>query len=296
MRARVAVVVIAAAAGWLGACTPRASLLPDYSELLAAGVDPAVEADVVIATLSRAGYALDERADGAGFVALGFVRAEAGHRAIRVVTSRGVAFALDSGPLDPGGVPGDVHVEVSRSGTDVDGEGRADVVVSRREPGRSCLLVLSLTDDGGLDALRVDAAGLEPDACLEAFEDVDGREGAEAIVRVRAPALMRARMPTADVPLERDEAGVYGLRPPPVAHLARVRARLAEDLETARRQLDEEAAYTLAVEAALVARAAGESLALQLAAFDAAIAPVVWSEVMAEAVRAARGYVARGWR
>lgn len=296
MRACLAVVVAVAGAACLSACAPRSSLLPDYSELLAAGVEPTEEADAVIAALSRAGYALDERADGEGFVALGFARADEGHRAVRVVTRRGVAFALDSGTLDPGGPPGDVHVEALPIGTDVDGDGRADVVVSRREARRSCLLVLALTEDGGLDALRVDAAGLEPDACLEAFEDVDGRAGAEAIVRVRAPGLRRARTPTADVPLERDEAGVYGLRPPPVAYLARVRQRLSAALDAARARLDEEEAYTLAVEAALVSRAAGEAPALQLAAFDAAVSTIVWSEAMAEAVRAARAYVVRGWR
>jgi hypothetical protein len=280
----------------VGACGGHGSMLPDYSELLAAGVEPAEEAARTLGTLERAGFVLDERAEGEGFAALGCVRASDGHRAVRVVTTRGVAFALDSGALDLGGPAGEVHLDIERSGRDVDGDGRRDVVVARREPSRTCLLVLALSGDGGLDALRVDARGLDPDACLEGFEDVDARPGAEAIVRVRAPELARARIPTADIPLERDEAGVYGLRPPPVAYLAAVRERLAASASAARVRLDQEEAYTLAVEAALVARAAGEVRERELAAFDEAVVSVVWSEAMAEAVRGARAHIARGWR
>lgn len=277
-------------------CAGRGSLLPDYSEMLAAGVEPHAEAAVVEAHLGEAGYVCDERAERETFVALGFVRASDGHRAVRVVTSRGVAFALDSGAMAIGAPPGDVHLDAERSGTDVDGDERPDVVITRSEPDRQCWLVLALTEDGGLDALRVDADGLDADACLEGFTDVDGHGTEEAIVRTRSRRLQRTRVPTADVPLERDEAGIYHRRPPPVAFLAAVRARLTAAITEARVQHAEEELYTLAVETALVSRAAGESLATTLAAFDEVVTTVVWSPALAEAVRSAREHIARDWR
>lgn len=269
--------------------------LPDYSELLLAGVEPAEEAERVIAYLGHAELRLVERVEVGGVIALGFHRARDEHRAVRVVTPAGVSLSLDSHAED--GVTasaGPIVLDRARSGRDLDGDGHLDIVVARSEPHRTCMLVIDVHEDGRLAPLRVDAIDLPPDVCLEELEDLTGDGTTEALVGIYAPELARRRAPRAPLPLERDEAGVYRRTPPAVAFLEERTARIDAALARARRAEDHDECLTLSVERALLLTAAGQSVERQLAAFDEAIAATVWPEAMSPELDRARAVLSRG--
>jgi len=280
----------------LAGCGPARGL-PDYSELLLAGVVPEEEAERVTAYLERAELRLVARVDVGGAIALGFHRERDHHRAIRVITPDGVSLSLESHP-DDGVTPsaGPIELDLDRSGHDLDGDHRLDIVVNRTEPHRTCMLVIEVTEDGHLEPLRVDAIDLPPDVCLEALEDLTGDGTMEAIVGTYAPDLALTRWPRAPMPLERDEAGVYRRTPPAVAFLETRTAHIDAALAAARRAEDHPECLTLAIERALLLTAAGQSIERQLTAFDEAIGSTVWPEGMAAELDRTRALLARGVR
>ncbi len=277
----------------LGCGAPRR--LPDYSELLQAGVVPEEEAQRVIAYLEPAGLRVVARVEVGGAIALGFHRARDDHRAIRVVTRDGVSLSLDSHAED-GVTPsaGAVELDVDRSGHDLDGDHQLDIVVTRAEPHRTCLLVIDVSEDARLTPLRVDATDLPPGVCLEALEDLTGDGTVEALVGIYAPELAQHRWPRAPLPLERDEAGVYRRTPPAVSFLEGAAAAIDVALARARHAEDPTECLTLAIERALLLTAAGQSVERQLAVFDDAVGSTVWPEAMTAEVERARAAIARG--
>ena len=269
--------------------------LPDYSELLVAGVEPPAEAERVIAFLGHAEFELVERVEAGPVIALGFFRARDEHRAVRVVTRRGVSVVLDSHAEDGITVSaGSIELDAARSGGDLDADGRTDVLVVRREAHRTCLLVLEVDDEGEVTPLTVDARDLDPSVCLESLRDVNGDGVPEALVAVYAHRLARTRLPRAELPLERDEAGIYRRTPPAVSFLTAEGSRIDAALALARRERDPEACLTLAVERALLVFAAGRPLEGQLEAFDGSIASTVWPERFSPILAATRGAIASG--
>jgi hypothetical protein len=282
----------------LAACGGPARGLPDYSELLLAGVEPSEEAERVAAHLARAGFEEAARAEVGGVIALLMVRPADGLHAVRIVTPRGVTVALEAAPEATGpdtvaAMRGTLTLD-PRSGEDLDRDGRNDLLVVRSEPGRSCWLLLAVTGAREVEALGVDPSDLDAGLCLEDLRDVNDDGTIEAIVAVRAPSLARTRMPRAELPLERDEAGTYRRVPPAVSFLAGETARLDAALAQARAEGNAEACYTLAIERALLLRAAGRSLEAQLGAFDDAVAETVWPEAFTSALDAARSTIAGG--
>jgi hypothetical protein len=271
--------------------------LPDYSELLLAGVVPEDEAARVIAYLEPAGLRLAARVEVGGAIALGFHRERDDHWAIRVVTPDGVSLSLDSHAED-GVTPsaGPIAIDVARSGHDLDGDHRLDIVVSRTEPHRTCMLLIEVGSDARIEPLRVDAADLPPDVCLESLEDLTGDGTIEAVVGVYAPELALDRWPRAPLPLERDEAGVYRRTPPAVAFLETRAAFIDAALARARSAEDHVECLTLAVERALLLTAAGQSIERQLAAFDDAVGSIVWPEAMSAELDRMRASLERGVR
>ena len=269
--------------------------LPDYSELLRAGVVPEDEAERVIAYLAPAELRLVARVEVGGAIALGFHRARDDHRAIRVVTPDGVSLSLDS---HDGVTPsaGPIELDLDRSGHDLDGDHRLDIVVNRAEPHRTCMLVIEVGEDARLEPLRVDAEDLPPDVCLESLEDLNGDGTIEAVVGVYAPELALSRWPRAPLPLERDEAGVYRRTPPAIAFLETHAASIDAALAVARRADDPRECLTLAIERALLLTAAGQSIERQLAAFDEAVGSTVWPEAMSVDLDRTRAALARGVR
>ena len=258
------------------------------------GVDPAAEAHTLETSLAASGFHVSSDAEGTGWAAFAMTHPD-GASLVRLVTRRGVVVALDETPTALAPARGILGVESAPpSGTDVDGDGTPDVVLSRNEADRRCLMVVGVDDDGGARALVVDTANLAIDVCLEDVRDVDGNETPEAIVRVRARSLARATTPTADLPLERDATGVYRRVGSAARFVADERASRRARIVRARAMPDAEAVYTAAVELALVSFAAGEASDVQLAAFDEGMAGVVLDLDLVTAVHFARGEIAAG--
>lgn len=288
---RSALLALVALFAGCGAARPA---LPESDELLFVGVDPQVEATALIDGLAQDGYRQTQRVEGTGWVAFAMTR-EDGASVARLVTRRGVVVALDESPSPLAHTRGLLDVEPSPpSGTDVDGDGTIDVVLARAETDRRCLLLVHLGEDGAASPLAIDPEGLAADACLEAFRDVDGNSDPEAIVRVRAYGLARSGIPTADLPLERDEAGVYRAVGPAARFVADERRTREARLMRARAAPAPEEVYTLAVELALLVHVSGETAERQLEAFDAALTGVVLTEELVVAVHRARGLIAAG--
>jgi hypothetical protein len=268
--------------------------LPGDEEFLDVGVDPQLEATALERGLSEAGYGHTQRVEGEGWVALAMTR-EDGASVARLVTRRGVVIALDETSSLLGHTRGVLAIEAAPpTGTDVDGDGSLDVLLVRAESDRRCLLVVHLGEDGAASPLVLDPEGLAPDACLEAFRDVDGNADPEAIVRVRAHVLARSAIPTVDRPLERDASGVFRAVDPAARFVADERRAREARLMLARATPSPEDAYTIAVELALLVAVSGETPERQLEAFDAAMTGVVLTEDLVTAVHRARGLIAAG--
>lgn len=68
----------------------------DPLDYLGVGVDPDEEAEKIALQLGRAGYIVDRRIEGADAIALEARRLRDGATAVRIITSRGFALAIDA--------------------------------------------------------------------------------------------------------------------------------------------------------------------------------------------------------
>jgi hypothetical protein len=104
------------------------------------GVDPRSEADAVIADLQLHGFRVGRRVEENDFVA--FDAARAPESTVRIVTSRGPAFAVQ---VPDARWPERILVELGPSPRpDFDRDGRRDVVVAIGEEDRTCLAWLQV--------------------------------------------------------------------------------------------------------------------------------------------------------
>lgn len=270
---------------------------PDPLQYLQIGVEPAAETDAVADNLAEAGYELERRIDGRTFSALSAHRPDDGATAVRVITRRGIAMALD-GPTETVDAIGLVPAASDSPLHDLDGDGLEEIaVVSHdRVRARRCLRLLRIRDDARVVPVALENEGVPPDACVEALEDVGGDPRAEALVVVRHRDLARTVVPSVTVPFAgRDGEWALSRGEPQDPYWRDAIAARRRELEAARAALDVESSYRLAVELASLLHFRGRSATEQVRAFDDALRGLVLAPSQAEAVGAARGHIAAGW-
>ncbi len=180
--------------------------------------------------------------------------------AVRVITSRGIAFALDA--------PSDRHTAEAVTllsldggrGHDVDLDGHEEVALALSDDERRCLLFVRVLADGATQAVPLDLADRHAEPCVLALEDVTGDARVEAIVALRFPGFA---IPTEVVaPFSLGATWRLQTRAPRFFTLEREKRVRARDAEQALRH---------AIELALIAQLEGAPFDEQLAAFNARV-------------------------
>lgn len=295
MSRRVLTSCVVVAAHVLGCGGPRAPVAYPV-DAIRVGVDPRAEADAVAQGLASAGFSVTDRVDLPRVTVLGLERASPAATAVRVVTSRGVAWFADGAP---DGELVAVTLLAHAPGAhapDLDGDGEPEVVVLGRAAGdsRACAVMLRVTRDGAVTPIRVDTSALGPGVCVEDVDDVDGDGRAEAIAVARFPDAARGEPPTVAFPLALGGDGVAHVCRCP-AYWADVRQRLDAELASAHAAADADAACRVAVELAAVAGRADDTAAA-VAAFDGAVTGLALDAEQTELVARARELVSAGLR
>ncbi|MEM9193018.1 MAG: hypothetical protein AAGF12_27840 [Myxococcota bacterium] len=262
----------------------------DYTRYFRAGVEVAEEAEAIRAGFIEHEWLLDRRLDGDGFAALVFSRT--GEYAVRVVTARGVGIAVGGE-----GHHQRLHVE----GLDGTREGRVngrELLLGERDSTipRTCLLRIRVDRDGGARTYAVTPMGEDPDACVEAYDDLFGDPELEALVVLRERRLSRGEVPAVPVPMVLDEEQ-YRLASGDrlASYCASLRTQRQEEVQVGRTRGDFDTAFRVAVELAILSRVCGGSRADQLRSFTEALAGLVLSEEQAGATAAARTLIRAGF-
>lgn len=279
------------------ACSEPAPAV-DPLAFLRVGLDARAEADAVAAGFRRRGFTELRRITGDDHVALGFARRSPTRAsAVRVVTDRGIAIALDA-PNPRALDLAEVRLaEPVGPGGDIDADGRSEIVVELVDETRprTCLRVLRVRPDGLVDELPI-ALPEAPDACVEQLADVGADRRPEAILVVRHHELARGEPPSVRALRTPTSTGWLPPLPGPFRGFTdRERAAREAELSDAREALDVERAYRVAVELAALSRLAGEPTGAQLEAFDRALSGLVLEPSQARSVAHARAYIGAGW-
>jgi hypothetical protein len=276
-----------------GSADPPPHVAHDIAAIRA-GVDPRDEARAVAEGLERAGFAIEARLEHDEVVALG-AKHDNGRTAIRIVTARGIAAALDAEDPERGLA---LLVYDERSDPDLDGDGRPEIAVATLDPelGRACIALARVGPDGTVLAVPIELGRLGEEACVESVEDVGGDARPELIAVAHDVALSRGVIPSVRVPLAVRGRG-YAPAPPATfgAFWEAERNAREERLAGARAARDLEGVYHLAVELAGLERERGAPVSAQLRAFDAAFRGLVLTEGVARSVADTRAVIVAGW-
>jgi len=241
-------------------------------KLLRFGVDPHEEAAEVRASFERAGHRIERRLPGKHFTALGFVGPHGRPSAVRVITSRGIALALDSEPdselvrgaeysLLPRPIP-DTH--------DADGDGFDEVFVIRRRAARTCVLPYRVRDVGFVDPVKLDLDWMSDEPCIEHVRDGDGDGKVELLAPWTLTDLPLAIQPEVMVALFPDHHDYTAVSPP--GYYGKEISILELELREAQTEGNGERVYGIAVRLAALLDLSGFPKADQLAWLRAAIA------------------------
>ncbi len=271
-----------------GACGGGSSS-PAANDLgfLQIGTDPAAEAESSSLALAQAGYLLDVRLDGRGFVAIGGARRRDGASAVRIFTSRGAALALDA----PDARFPDrrrVRLLAARAPFELDGAPDEEIAIEVELAARRCLAIVGISEDGAAVEVPLPLADLPGSPCVERLADVVGDGRPELLATLRFDAAGLEPAPTVPFALGA-EGGQHRPLPPGLARAFYRRERAAREEAVPRASAAER--LRLGVELAAIARLEGRSAQDVLAAFDRIAAP---AEGLDAERGAARAFVAGG--
>jgi hypothetical protein len=287
--------------GILGCASSSSGPVFHDDNYLRFGVDPDAEANAVIESQKERDYRLARRMDGRHFAALGFMDRGGRSRAVRILTVRGIAVALDSRPQSPI-QPAANYALISSplaETYDADGDGFEEVFVEERTANEACLRVFRVRDVGFVDPVVVDSLVLGQEICPHAAIDLDGDGVVELTTELDLVGFpgTGAIVPRMHLPLWADQhrfvarAGSAAQR----AWLGRERARLDAELQRARQRLDVSRCYFIGIELAALAYLERSDPAAQLAAFDRALGGMVLTPPQAAANLRARSHIYTDW-
>lgn len=186
---------------------------PDIMDYMRVGVTPRDEAEAVSASMDKDGWTLVTRVDGERVVALAFRMPGDARAAVRVITRRGVAIAMDA-PSEAWS--GDVFLDTSlgTTATDLDGDGNEEVVLGTGDVAllRRCMEVFHVVADGSVVPMSVPSPAPFRDACVVRFTNVTGDQRPEVVTVVRDDAVSFDTVASVEMPLV--SAGGHWRRPP----------------------------------------------------------------------------------
>ena len=174
--------------------------------------------------------------------------------AVRVVTSRGIAFALDA-PSERHTADAVTLLSANRD-HDVDLDGNEEVAIALESADRRCLVFVRVHENGAVQDVPLDLQDHHATPCIVALEDVAGDARKEAIV-----ALQFFGFPSARVNVPFTLGAIWRIDTSHAAFFEGERARRERAIDSA-----EELQH--AIELALIARLEGAPYDAQLAAFD----------------------------
>ncbi|MBX7192801.1 MAG: hypothetical protein K1X94_12120 [Sandaracinaceae bacterium] len=240
-----------ALAAWLAACGGTApSVLPDDTGYLAVGVEPGPAIDEATRALASLDLAPSLRVDAPRFSAAAY-DSPSGRSAVRVATQRGTALALDAQSEE-----GAIFSLDPRTGTDLSGDGAADVVVVRTEADRACVALAEVDAEGVLRPVSSELRWIDPRLCIAELVDLDHDARVEALVLVPFPEL-GTPPPTITVPMTLDARPVFVPSAWPEGFATAEIARHDALIETALARHDPDAVARAAIELAMIAALRG---------------------------------------
>lgn len=256
--------------------------MPDNALYFGVGVDPDTEMRAVTSTMEAHGFTQGTRIDAPNFIAVALHSEEA--TALRIATARGVVFALEATAAE-----GELSLD-PRTGTDLDGDAVADIVIARTDEARTCLALASVNAEGSFQAMRTNPAGLDGATCIEALRDVTGDGRVEALVPMQAE-LALPRPATITLALTLGERGIFAVHPEAITGFlsderARREALVLGAVDVAR----QEDLLRLACELAWIERIVrtGEDTSRIAQAFDTTIARLPLTAEVSARAQAAR--------
>ncbi|HKU44305.1 MAG TPA: hypothetical protein VJR89_39370, partial [Polyangiales bacterium] len=280
------------------ASTPRSPFFGD-ERYLRFGVDPYAEAEAVIEGQKGRGYPLAQRVGGENFIALGFMDKGGRSSAVRILTVRGIAVALDdreATPFEPGIRYALLAGPVSGT-QDADRDGFEEVFVEQRSQGEVCLRVYRVRDVGTVDPVLTDTQVLSETVCPRAAVDLDGDRVVELLTEVPLNGFDLRPAPRLLVPLWADQHR-FVARAQTAAQRSWVtqqKKRREVELQEARARLDYKAAFARAVELSAFAYLEGADPKGQVAVFDRALGGMVLEPQEAAANLRARKRIFDAW-
>lgn len=300
MLTRPAVVSFLAMLAMLGCASTQPGPFFQDDRYLRFGVDPNDEAKAVIEGQKARNYVLAQRQLGRHFTALGFMDKQGRSSAVRVLTARGIAIALDHRPATP--LEAETRYALLAApieGTyDADKDGFEEVFIEERSEVGPCVQVHRVRDTGAVDRVLVETRVWAEDVCPRAVIDLDGDAVVELVTEVELSGFSAGsttlRMPLPLWAAEHRFLARAGTAPQR-AWLTAERTRREAELQRARAKLDVTQSYVLGVELAALEHVAGEEPAAQLAAFDRALRGLVLSPREAAATLTARNRIYATW-
>jgi hypothetical protein len=262
------------------------------------GVDPDQEANAVIQDQHDRGYNVAQRIVGQYFTALGFMERDGRSVAVRVVTARGIALALDRNSPNPLAAPTTYALLSSplKDTQDADGDGFEEVFVERRTAAGNCIDVYRVRDVGFVDPVKLDTRHFGQEFCPYAVLDLDGDGKVELLADVSLQGF-EPLAPHVRVPLwARDHRFVTdGNSPAAMQFAVTERNDRVQQLVAARKRRDAKEALRLGVELAALAQLSGSEPAEQVAEFDRATRGFVLSPAEAASLIGARNRIFQDW-